>query len=38
MGRAVGEAMGDVMEGVAEGLQAAGESLAAGLQRRDQNR
>ena len=38
MGRAVGEAMGDVVEGVAEGLQAAGESLSAGLQRRNEKR
>lgn len=38
MGRAMGEAVGDVVEGVAEGLQAAGESLAAGVQRRNKNR
>lgn len=38
MGRAVGEAMGNVVEGVAEGLQAAGESLAAGVKRRNKNR
>lgn len=38
MGRAIGDAMGEVVEGVAEGLQAAGESLATGMQRRAQKR
>ncbi len=38
MGRAMGEAMGQVVEGFAEGMQAAGESLSAGLERRNQKR